>query len=319
MKKKIIIVLIVIVLLVLLVPIPRHLKDGGTIEYKALTYKIAKVHKLNDDSSKGYETGTRILLFGKEIYSNVSLEKEEKKEEDKQEINEGNKYSIVVNNTLIELTIPRDWKYEEVELKKDSSLIFSLKLFKEEDKRNVVLNYSKTDFMYCGTARINEELILNSGIKAEVGYYGGEEEKSFSDISFDDVNPKIAIIDNGLNEEEVKELLEFVKTLKIENIEEFLMENFDKILEVTDKTSSNPYDYTKNDYYKKIVEIGSSAVSTLESMYKNGKLTGVNAYLSALLIQDITKCNLYDKYGYDWSTAEEFYKLWQNNNCSYKK
>lgn len=318
MKKKIVIVLIVIVLLVLLVPIPRHLKDGGTIEYKALTYKISKVHKLNDDSSNGYETGTRILLFGKEIYSNVSLEKSENKKEDKQEINEGNKYSTVVNNTLIELTIPNDWKYEEVELKKDASLIFSLKLFKEENKRNVVLNYSKTDFMYCGTARINEELILNSGIKAEVGYYG-EEEKSFSDISFDDVDPKIAIIDNGLNEEEVKELLEFVKTLKIENIEEFLMENFDKILEVTDKTSSNPYDYTKNDYYKKIVEIGSSAVSTLESMYKNGKLTGVNAYLSALLIQDITKCNLYDKYGYDWSTAEEFYKLWQNNNCSYKK
>lgn len=318
MKKKIVIVLIVIVLLVLLVPIPRHLKDGGTIEYKALTYKISKVHKLNDDSSNGYETGTRILLFGKEIYSNVSLEKSENKKEDKQEINEGKKYSTVVNNTLIELTIPNDWKYEEVELKKDASLIFSLKLFKEENKRNVVLNYSKTDFMYCGTARINEELILNSGIKAEVGYYG-EEEKSFSDISFDDVDPKIAIIDNGLNEEEVKELLEFVKTLKIENIEEFLMENFDKILEVTDKTSSNPYDYTKNDYYKKIVEIGSSAVSTLESMYKNGKLTGVNAYLSALLIQDITKCNLYDKYGYDWSTAEEFYKLWQNNNCSYKK
>ena len=93
----------------------------------------------------------------------------------------------------------------------------------------------------------------------------------------------------------------------------------EQIVEVTDKTSSNPYDYTKNEYYKHIVNLGKDAVPVLEDMYNKGKLTGVNAYLSALVIQDITKCNLNEKYNLDWSTAEEFYDLWKDNNCSYKK
>ncbi len=317
MKKKIVIVLIVIVLLVLLIPIPRHLKDGGTVEYRALTYKIAKVHKLNDDSSNGYETGTRILLFGKEIYSNVSLEKSENKKDDKQEINEGNKYSKVIDNTVIELTIPNDWKYEEEKVKKDDSSIFALKLLKDENNGSATLYYFKTDFGYCGTARINEKITLNNGLEATVGYYG-EVEKSLSDISFYDINPKIAIINNELKEDEAKELLEFIKTFEIKELTDVIMDNLDKIAEVTDNTSSNPYDYTKNDYYKDIVSLGNDAVKVLENMYKKGELTGVNAYLSALAIQDITKCNLYEKYGYDWSTAEEFYKLWKNDNCSYQ-
>ena len=67
---------------------------------------------------------------------------------------------------------------------------------------------------------------------------------------------------------------------------------------------------TKNEYYKNIVNLGKDAVPVLEDMYNKGKLTGVNAYLSALVIQDITKCNLNEKYNLDWSTAEEFYDLW---------
>ena len=101
-------------------------------------------------------------------------------------------------------------------------------------------------------------------------------------------------------------------------IEKEIMTNLDKIAEVTDMTSSNPFDYTNNDYYKNIVNLGKSAVPILENMYKNGKLTGVNAYLSALAIQDITDCNLLEKYNFDWATAEEFYTYWENNNCYYK-
>ena len=52
--------------------------------------------------------------------------------------------------------------------------------------------------------------------------------------------------------------------------------------------------------------------------YKNDKLSGVNAYLSALIVQDITGCNLNERYNLDWSTAEEFYNLWQDNNCQFK-
>lgn len=71
MKKKIIIVIIVIFLLVLLIPIPNHLRDGGTVEYRALTYKISKVHRLTRNLEKEYEDGIVIEILGFEIYNNV--------------------------------------------------------------------------------------------------------------------------------------------------------------------------------------------------------------------------------------------------------
>ncbi|MGN1370808.1 MAG: hypothetical protein ACI4XM_00800 [Candidatus Coprovivens sp.] len=102
-----------------------------------------------------------------------------------------------------------------------------------------------------------------------------------------------------------------------EQIEKEISKNLNMILEVSDVTSSNPFDYTNNEYYNNIVSLGKDAVSVLESMYKNGELLGINAYLSALAIEDITDCNLYEKYGLDWSTASEFYNLWKDNNCSF--
>ena len=56
------------ILLILIIPIPMHLKDGGTVEYKALTYKVSKVHRLFED---GYEDGIIIEIFGIELYNNV--------------------------------------------------------------------------------------------------------------------------------------------------------------------------------------------------------------------------------------------------------
>lgn len=70
-KKKIIIVVIVIAVILMLVPIPSRLKDGGSIEYKAVLYKITKVHRINLDSPTGYDEGIIIKLLGKKIYDNV--------------------------------------------------------------------------------------------------------------------------------------------------------------------------------------------------------------------------------------------------------
>ena len=44
MKKKVIIVVVIIVLMILLVPIPFKLRDGGTVEWKSLTYSIANLY-----------------------------------------------------------------------------------------------------------------------------------------------------------------------------------------------------------------------------------------------------------------------------------
>ena len=76
-KKKIIITLVVIMLLILLFPIRNQLKDGGTVEYKALVYKISKVKRLivkekeEDEKIKEYEQGIIIEILGFEIYNNV--------------------------------------------------------------------------------------------------------------------------------------------------------------------------------------------------------------------------------------------------------
>ena len=73
MKKKAIIVMIIIVLIILLIPIPRGLNDGGTVEYTALLYKVSKVHryKLTEDAERTFEDGTVIEILGIEIFNNV--------------------------------------------------------------------------------------------------------------------------------------------------------------------------------------------------------------------------------------------------------
>ena len=69
-KKTIIIVCVVVAMLVLLVPIPMHLKDGGSVKYSALLYSVTDVHRLNPVTD-GYEEGTIIKFLGFEVYNNV--------------------------------------------------------------------------------------------------------------------------------------------------------------------------------------------------------------------------------------------------------
>jgi len=73
MKKKIIIISIILAIL-LLIPIPMRLKDGGTIEYKAILYKVSKVHKINTESKTGYEEGIIIEVLGIQVFNNVKYE-----------------------------------------------------------------------------------------------------------------------------------------------------------------------------------------------------------------------------------------------------
>lgn len=103
-----------------------------------------------------------------------------------------------------------------------------------------------------------------------------------------------------------------------DNIEEKIIENLKQIGKLSDTASSNPYDYIKNENYKNIIKLEKKAVPVLEEMYNSNKLSGVYAYISALAVQDITGCNLYEEYDLDWSTAEEFYTLWKDNNCGLK-
>lgn len=63
MNRKIIVaVIIAVVLAILLVPCRLQYKDGGSIEYKAVTYSITKYHR--GPISGKYLDGRRIEIFG---------------------------------------------------------------------------------------------------------------------------------------------------------------------------------------------------------------------------------------------------------------
>ena len=63
-KKKIIIIVAIVVFILMLTPIPMRLKDGGSVEYKAILYKYTKIHRLSEQSSTGYEDGWELKILG---------------------------------------------------------------------------------------------------------------------------------------------------------------------------------------------------------------------------------------------------------------
>lgn len=78
MKKKIITVVAVAILFILLFPTRNKLKDGGSVECKALLYKISKIHSLipeeemeKEGKIKLYDDGFIIEILGFEVYNSV--------------------------------------------------------------------------------------------------------------------------------------------------------------------------------------------------------------------------------------------------------
>lgn len=78
MKKHITVIITILIILVLMFPIRTQLKDGGTVEYKSLTYKISKVKCLISEEEaekegkvQNYDRGIIVELFGFEIYNDV--------------------------------------------------------------------------------------------------------------------------------------------------------------------------------------------------------------------------------------------------------
>lgn len=71
-KKKIILITIVVVLIILLIPYRKNmLWDGGSVEYKALLYKVKNVHTL--DNGGGHYEGIEIEILGIKVFDNTKL------------------------------------------------------------------------------------------------------------------------------------------------------------------------------------------------------------------------------------------------------
>ena len=64
-------VLVILLALVLMIPIPIHMKDGGTVEYRAVLYRVTDVHRIHHEIDGGYIDGTVVEILGMEIYNNV--------------------------------------------------------------------------------------------------------------------------------------------------------------------------------------------------------------------------------------------------------
>ena len=72
MKKRNAYIMCALLAIIFLIPIPLRLKDGGTVEYKALVYSVSRVHRLAPvKAEKEYEEGIIIKVLGIEVYNNV--------------------------------------------------------------------------------------------------------------------------------------------------------------------------------------------------------------------------------------------------------
>lgn len=78
MKKKVFAIVVVLALVILLFPIRMNLRDGGSVQYKSLTYSITKVHSLISDEEtikegkvKPYDDGFVVMILGLKVFDNV--------------------------------------------------------------------------------------------------------------------------------------------------------------------------------------------------------------------------------------------------------
>lgn len=71
-KKNICLIVVVVLLIIMLIPIPGKLKDGGSTEYNAVLYSVTKYHKINPESTKGYDDGWKIKIVGLTVYDIIN-------------------------------------------------------------------------------------------------------------------------------------------------------------------------------------------------------------------------------------------------------
>ena len=71
MKSGVLMVVSFLLAAVLLIPIPMRLRDGGSVEYRAILYKVVDVRRIDAQSPDGYIDGTVVEVLGMEVYRDV--------------------------------------------------------------------------------------------------------------------------------------------------------------------------------------------------------------------------------------------------------
>ncbi len=124
------------------------------------------------------------------------------------------KYSKTVGDTTIELDILNGWNYKEIQAAENDDYIYALKLFKSNEEQCAILYFYKENFGVCGSERTSQNITLNNGKQAVVGYYENSDE--WIDISFAEMNHNIAIINRNLQKNDNDEIIKIIKTINIE-------------------------------------------------------------------------------------------------------
>lgn len=181
MKKKIFVILAIVVLLILLFPIPMRLKDGGSIEFKALLYTVTKYHTLDFNSETGFVDGIGIKILGKEIYNNINKKSIVCEDNNKEE------YKVEEYHSFVATVLEETTKYMLVEPNED-----------EEERKSadkIMINY--------GTDHI--DYLFGIGRKVIINYKGGIMETYPAQINTDDIliegyeNYEITVKESGKN------------------------------------------------------------------------------------------------------------------------
>ncbi len=169
---------------------------------------------LKDDNTT-YEVGTIVkITYVGMINESYPAQIGTTKIEIVEKIKTHQKYSKTIENVTIEINIPNEWKYEELPKDEENDFYkYALKLYKSQANQYAILYFDHEQAYFCGTLRKNENIILDNGLQAVVGYY--EKHIEWNDISFFDVNPNIIFINYGLKGDEALEVLDFVKTINI--------------------------------------------------------------------------------------------------------
>ena len=230
MKKSIKVILIILVILLGIIiidtiqskvfnnrPIIRIRKnlDGGIIDYIDYGILVRSYCLVNSE---------RKTVFNWEKYSMIELLKQENNSSNNKLQEEYQKYSKTIDEVILELNIPNEWNYEEILPKKDSkptveglesnNYKFALKIYKNSKEKNVILYVRNSPIGVCGTGLESKNIKLNNGENASADYYDGS--KIWSFISFRKSNIIILVCNNGLEESQANEALDFFKTINID-------------------------------------------------------------------------------------------------------
>ena len=187
------------------------------------------------------------------------------------------KYSKYIDGIKLELDIPNEWKYEELQKNEENDFFkYALKLYKNNNEQYAMLYFYNNKFGVCGTGRRTEKLILNNNQEASIGYY--DNSKVLQDISFN-INENIALVNNELNYDDTEELLEIIKTINItyNSIPDFEIlfyyknpiESY-KVYTILDKSETDKYDYNIYGYDGIVnIKIDGKEYSLKEALLEN--------------------------------------------------